>query len=558
MSAGGKWALIQVAFIAAFSSAMLVANAPQITVATFGSWCVAAFVTGIVATAVTDALWWYRIRSTNDRPLTVLGAIAVMGTVGIAFAVTQWVSTQALGLTLDRDPLLASVSGVLGVTMIGSAVIFLMNGRRLEMQRRAALLDQGIAVSLARQDVSDIAQRMQMALDADIDEALAPARRGIAERLAEQERALGDDEWAAIAQQLRDAAQDTVRPLSRNLWSRTAARLEPIRISVVVRNIVTKQPFQPWALASIYVIANFGNAIEVFGWLAGLALLAIGVTSIFVITGIANAAMRRRPAHHAAIFIGGSLALQLGGLLSFPLRAWAGIAPYTWAEYFVGVIVGLFVILLTSGVGSIRTYRDDVARIFQSDIDRELVDSLAASRQVAQLARESARILHGTVQTRLIACAVAIERAVDTSDVEAFQAALHEAHDVLVQPTRMPSVDAASLAEEVARKVSLWSGLCTIDIHIDQGLQDVSGRMARDVGRVVEEGLSNAIRHGGAGSIRVAVSRDGEDVQVVIDDDGTGPIQVIPGLGSSLLDSVSAHWSLTPRSPGARLEVTLQ
>ena len=306
------------------------------------------------------------------------------------------------------------------------------------------------------------------------------------------------------------------------------------------------------------MIANFANAIAVFGWLVGLALLASGVTAIFVITGIANAAMRKRPARHAVIFIIAALALQLGGLLSFPLREWAGIAPYTWAEYFVGVIVGLFVILLTSGVGSLRTYRDDVARTFQSDIDRERVESVAASRQVAQLARESARVLHGTVQTRLIACAVAIEHAADTSDVEAFQSALHEAHAVLTEPTRSGAPTDLTLEEEVARKISLWAGLCAIDVTIAPHLCDVSGRLARDVGRVVEEGLSNAVRHGAASQIAVSVQPSDVGVDVVIEDDGTGPSNVTPGLGSALLDGVSDQWALTRGTTGARLQVNLR
>ena len=204
-----------------------------------------------------------------------------------------------------------------------------------------------------------------------------------------------------------------------------------------------------------------------------------------------------------------------------------------------------------------RTYRDDVARTFQAGIDRELIESIAASRQVAQLARESARILHGTVQTRLIACAVAIERASETRDVEAFQAALREAHDVLTEPARHEALDEAMLGDEVQRKVSLWSGLCAIDVDIAPGLGHIGGRMARDVGRVVEEGLSNAIRHGAATAIHVRITGTAAEVLVEIDDNGVGPQRGQRGLGSSLLDSVSDAWELTAQTSGARLRVQL-
>lgn len=557
MNAAVRWVPIQVAFVAAFFSAMLVANLQQITAANLGLWCVASVLTALVASTTLSGLWWYRIRATNDRPLTTLGAVAVMAVVGIAFAAMQWVSTTALGLTLERDPLLAAVSGVLGVTVLGAAVIFLLEGRRVEAARRHELLERATALALARQDVADIGQRMRLALDADIDDALAPARRSIAQQLEVQERALTHDEWADVAVQLRSAAQETVRPLSRSLWSRTAARLDPIRASDILRNIVTRQPLRPVPLSLIYVVATFANAIAGFGWSTGLALVAVGVAMILVIAGLANLAMRRWPAHHAVLFLAGALLLQAGSLLTFPLREWAALAPYSWAEFVLGTTVGLLVILLTSGAGSLRNHREDVARTFQSDIDRELIESVAASRQTAQLARESARILHGTVQTRLIACAVAIERAADTRDVETFQSALREAYSVLAEPTRLDLDEDATLASEVSRKVALWSGLCAIAVDIEPSAARASGRMARDAGRVVEEGLSNAIRHGGASEIHVAVGRSHEHIDVVVLDNGCGPQGGEPGLGSSLLDSVSDTWTLTSTAVGARLSVTL-
>lgn len=557
MNAAARWVLIYLAFIAAFFSAMLLANIQQIMAANLGQWCAAALLTALVASTTLSGLWWFRIRTTNDRPLTTLGAVAVMALVGIAFAAMQWASTAALGLTLQRDPLLAAVSGALGVTVIGTAVIFLIEGRRAETARRHELLERATALALARQNVADIGQRMRLALDADIDDALAPARRSIAEQLADQERVVTQDEWADVAAQLRSAAQETVRPLSRSLWSRTAARLDPIHLGDVLRNIVTKQPLRPVALAVIYVVANFANAIAVFGWSTGLAIVSVGVAMILMIASLANLAMRRWPEHHAVLFLVGALLLQAGSLLTFPLREWAGLDPYSWAEFLLGSIVGLFVILLTSGAGSLRNHREDVARTFQSDIDRELIESVAASRHIAQLARESARILHGTVQTRLIACAVAIERAADTRDVEIFQSALHEAYSVLAEPTRLDVVEDTTLESEVSRKVALWSGLCTIAVDIAPDAAAASGRLARDTGRVVEEGLSNAIRHGGASEIRVAVLRSQEHIEVVVEDNGCGPRGGAPGLGSSLLDSVSDAWTLTSAVSGARLSVTL-
>ena len=557
MNAVTRQVLLQLALFGFFLLGSLVGNARVVTAENLGGWVAVSVLTGVASTLTIDIAWQVWTRRNAGRPLRVTSAVGVSALVGGVFSVTQIGLAQILGLGAERDPLTAAVSSIITITIVGVAVASFINGDRREKERRRRLLEEGIAVSMVREDVTDIVQRMQVALGTNIDDALAPARRGIEERLADQERALNQDEWASIATELRAAAQNTVRPLSRELWFRTAGQLAPVSVSEVLRNIITKQPFRPLPLALILIVTGFATSITLYGWGVGLVVVGLGVALVFIILGIANAAMDRWPAHHAVVFIGGALVLEAGTLINFPLRDWQQAQPYTWGEAIAAIIFGLVFILLTSGAGSLRTHRDDVARTFRSGIDRELIESMAASRQVAQLARESARILHGSVQTRLIACAVAIERASETRDVDAFQEALREAHDVLTEPARHEAPDEATLDDEVQRKVSLWSGLCAIDVDIAPSLRHIGGRTARDVGRVVEEGLSNAIRHGSATSIHVRIARSDSSVSVEIDDNGRGPQHGSPGLGSSLLDSVSPAWQLSARPVGARLRVEL-
>lgn len=553
MNAATRRAFIQLALLGFFMLGALSANSKMVTPESIGSWLLVAVWAAVVTTLAFDAAWWLWGRVTGGRTLAVGDSIAFSAGIGAVYAVAQQLGIQALGLTPERDGLVSFTAAVLTITIIGLALSTFITGRRLEEERRRRLLDDGIAVALVRLDVAAIAQRMHLTLETDIDDALAPARRDIEERLADQERQLSQDDWAVTARQLRNAAHDTVKPLSRELWSRTAPRLAPVTARSVLRNIITRQPFRPLILALIYVLTGFADSVDLYGWAWGVAIMAVGVAMIFVILGGANLSMRRWPRHHAALFVAGGVILQLGTLLNFPLRQARGAQAYTWAEAIAAIVIGITLILLTSGAGSLRAHRDDVVRTFQADIDRELVESIAASRHVARLARESARILHGTVQTRLIACAVAIERAADTQDVEAFQRALHEAHSVLVQPTRAATDDDTSIDAEVTRKVSLWSGLCDIEVAIDPSLGDATGRVARDVGRVVEEGLSNAITHGDARRLNVRVAASPDGVLVDVTDNGNGPRGGKPGLGAALLNSVCATWSLEQIAEGTRL-----
>jgi signal transduction histidine kinase len=72
----------------------------------------------------------------------------------------------------------------------------------------------------------------------------------------------------------------------------------------------------------------------------------------------------------------------------------------------------------------------------------------------------------------------------------------------------------------------------------------------------VEEGLANAIRHGDAERILVAIAvADGGALVVVVEDDGDGPTDSSPGLGTAFLDEAThGNWTLTRTDDGARLE----
>jgi len=561
VNAATKDALAALGIFTVFFLAGALLDAPVISEENALTWILAAGIPALIITVLIRVYTKIRVRRTGSDAQSLKTGLTSSVIFGLVFGVMMSVSIEAFGLNSRLSPALIVLTFVLTVAIGGTALIVFVNSWVAERERRERLLDEAVAVNTMRQDVVDINERLQVALNSDIDDVLAPARVSIEERLIDQERAVTDDDWEAIAGELRSAANNTVKPLSRRLWASTAAQSRPIRFRWVLRNVVTKQPFQP-LLLSIVTLTGLVDEIATYGLLQGTLSIASTIVVIFVLLGGANIVMKRKPQHHAAIFITTTVIAMSLGLVNFPVREAAG-TRYTWLEFVVGFVLGTIAILVTSSIGSIRTHRDDVARTFQADIDREAVQVMTTSRQAAQLARESARILHGTVQTRLIACAVAIEQAAESNDTEAYQVALDEAKQILRAPMQSDDRAETTVAEEVQRKVGLWQGLCSIGVDLDPQVAVMSGRRARDVGRVVEEGLSNAIRHGGAKAISVRVSEgqegsaSGGDVVVVIEDNGSGPGSGNAGLGSSLLDSVSQTWELTATGSGARLSVVM-
>jgi len=191
-------------------------------------------------------------------------------------------------------------------------------------------------------------------------------------------------------------------------------------------------------------------------------------------------------------------------------------------------------------------------------VKEEEVATIARSQAVAAAAREAAAVLHGSVQTKLNACAMAIDHAAERGDVVAINQALVQARAILDQPVPdLASANAETLASEVERKAALWRGLVQVVTDVDPGIGSLTGRTASQVGAVVEEGIANAVQHGAATVLEVDVRPEDGRLVVRITDNGSGPTQGVPGLGSRLLDEIAPGWHLDRHADGARLTAAL-
>lgn len=553
MDVAPRTALINLGLFALLAVAVLVVNIDGVATDPT-SWLMVAAITAVVGLVAIDVFWWINAR--RQAPLTPVQAALEALSVGFIFGIAQVIVANLFDRELVRGVVLTIVSVTISAGAFGVLAILIGQARREEAARMQELYEQGIVLDAARSETSGIIRGVHVALTSDIDAALSPARIAIEHRLAAQEHVIAAEDWSDVAGELRLAASATVRPLSRRLWAYMPVRIPSPGLGRILRTIVTEQPFQPTVLILIYWATTFGGTIAALGWVNGVTAIVIGTALIASVLGGANSVMRRSPKHHAFIFIIATLTLQLTGLLTFVLRDAWGAPAYTWIEYLLACMGGVILILVTSGFGSVRTYRSDLARTFRADIDDELAESMTASAQVAQLARESARVLHGSVQTRLVACAVAIEQASQTQDVEAFRAAMREAHDALFPPA-LGVEETLGLREQLERTVSLWSGLCAVHLTLAPTLDEISGALARNVCRVVEEGINNAVTHGEASEISVTVDEDENTIVIDVEDNGSCLEINAPGLGSALFDSLSDSWQLTVTPTETRLRATL-
>lgn len=111
--------------------------------------------------------------------------------------------------------------------------------------------------------------------------------------------------------------------------------------------------------------------------------------------------------------------------------------------------------------------------------------------------------------------------------------------------------EAVPLPERLQRHVELLASFvpATIELDVPPDL-DLDLDAADDVFRVVQEALSNAVHHAGAGTIRVHVTLEDETLSVVVVDDGAGIEAGVPhgvGLGGMHIRAERVGGTVTVR-----------
>jgi signal transduction histidine kinase len=92
----------------------------------------------------------------------------------------------------------------------------------------------------------------------------------------------------------------------------------------------------------------------------------------------------------------------------------------------------------------------------------------------------------------------------------------------VVDGLRTPDVDRDGLVPAIRSLAQLMSRVHHIEVEVvAEGDPGLEGRAEHEVFRIVQEAMTNAVRHAQAAKVTVSVL-NGESLEVVVDDDGVG------------------------------------
>jgi hypothetical protein len=553
---GGRWAISLPAFgIVLLGLSLSVLAGEEGSTASAGNlirWLGAAWIAAIAAGCVLFiAHQSPPFRDRTEKPVKIVWVVVLSVITITVLSFVLSLCIEIFDLSTASEPSQRLLLNLAIGVPISLSIILLLDHRAQLRTMRLRLIEKAVARELAQMQQGMLILELRREFQIDVDAEIAksyPALEARIDAVASGPTVQTVDE---MSQAMLSLVDESVRPLSARLWKASSFVIPHQSWWQTGKAMMQTAIYYPLILVLVHVVGTLEITTETFGIEDGVLFTVFGVGWIVIIGYGCNFLMRKNPHHHVAIFLMGVLLLEGGTVFAgiWRERFVAGSGSLGWIV--INILAGIFIIVLTSGFGSWQRVNAQLQSQCEKDIDEDLVRLIAQSRLTADLARETSRALHGSLQTRLVACAMTSEQAIASNDVDLLDSALKEARSLLMSPIYEES-PTGSTRSEIWRKLSLWEELCVFEVFIEEQVDDDSGTVDSEslgtiVGRVVEEGVSNAIRHGDATHIIIRVERtiDGA-LMIEIEDDGIGPSGGSPGVGSALLDQATGgEWSLT-------------
>lgn len=490
------------------------------------------------------------LRNRRLRPVGVATVAGVGAAAGIVRSLSAMGFGQALGLPELAGAEVASrlvSSGLLGATLlplsafvVASVVDFRAERNRLVDERVAlhrSLVEGERRVGTLRDVLA------QSGLGAD---ALAQAADSLEAAVRAGSGAPSVSDPGRLGQALRHLADDTVRPLSHRVRAAAQPRRPPrLRWSTVVDCAMRQHPFPIALVLLLWFVSAWPGEWARWGLRDSLAVLLSLFAATAACFGVGRWLVRRWPGTRYVAFVAVvSVVVVIGSALTrwlIPQMTAAQLASNAIATF-----VWLSVLTLTTSLAlAALSQADELVADLSGQVSDAQVRVLALEAAEAAQLRALSHYLHAEVQSRILAAAWAAdevdpaERPTLVSTVDDLARRLRE----LESSTRGSEAAQASLHDVVAR----WRGLVDVDV---ESVPD-SLCATRAIVEEVDEAVANAYRHGRATCVHVAWCPQIDGFDIVVDDDGAGPLRGGAGLGSGVFSSTcSRGWDLTPGALG--------
>lgn len=523
-----------------------------------------------VATGIIMALAWVLIyRHPSQHPsrrvviTLILYMVIAIAHLGVAVAIAGKLGIS-LPITLPRI-----AGAVIALTIIAYAVdqfdSYHSNSRRLRAQQqelRSVLASNATALTAGRTEVAEL---IKARIDLPIQEVSTRLKSQLTSNVTDLATVRG------VANELSDLGTQLVRPLSHEIddlsqqslttsTSQAAPKNTPNERWLRARDVATwaviNRAFRP-VLVGLSVTVGFlagGYALRAPVLLAlitgGLMMLGLWLAAKVLTPVMAAWSFRTRTATTLAVYA------VLGVLTACAITLVAAPEQDMYAAWVLSALGSIIVCGLWALIGAVT----DRARSSIADLEstnaviRWEVGEVEVQHQ--RVRRQLAALLHSDIQSRLMIAAATIDHSLNSGENtrirESIEAAVHMLDDIESTIQQIAQGDdpvpvVVSLTSAIDAVAASWRGVADVDVNCDpdcESLIQAHPQRAASIVEMVREATANAVRHGNAKHIAVALVAKDQAIQMTIVDDGSGPANSSgAGLGTRQLHRLSSQWS---------------
>ena len=370
-------------------------------------------------------------------------------------------------------------------------------------------------------------------------------------------------DYAKQSSKIQDLINSELRPASAQLWNGSTLTAPKLSIPTLVRISLLDQKLKVFTASMLFAPYIF---IGLNGTL-GLRLAAIetllatclNLLVFLVCESLYKKELLNRRFTNIAIMGLGYVIPILTIVTLLPNRFfWTdSVASVFFYQFFLSVS-HICILLGLNLYKLLGQQRAAVLASFEQIIKGDQVLPVTSADLVAVRDIDLARYLHGELQAGLIATSLLLQRASKTGDTDLARHALRSAANILRQDHARMSQSRISSPQARLEKISTgWRGIAEVRIYLDW-IDHLETSVQNDVIALIDEGVSNAIRHAKASVISVSGTREEGVVHLEIRSDGSGMTEQTPGLGTKLFNELTSSYSYSRQGDKNLLTFTVR
>ncbi len=370
-------------------------------------------------------------------------------------------------------------------------------------------------------------------------------------------------DYAKQTSKIQDLINKEIRPASAQLWNGSTLSAPKLPNSALIKISLLEQKLKVTAAALLFCPYIFIGLNGTLGWrlaaVEALVATSLNILIFFVCEWFFKKGLLNRRFTNIVI-------MGLSYLLPFTTILFILPSELFWTDsvetkfvYQLFLSTSHIVILL--GINFYKLIERQRSAVIQSFEQIILgYDALPISSADLSAVRDIdlARYLHGELQAGLIAASLLLQRASKTGDTDLARHALRSTANILRQDHAQVSQSRMSSPQARLEKISSgWRGIADVRINLDW-IDSLEASAQNDVIALIDEGVSNAIRHAKASLISVGGSHTGRDLDVEILSNGSGMTEQVPGLGTKLFNEFTSSFEYSRQGELNLLKFTVR